>query len=135
MAAPGSEEAAKEQMLARQRAEIARRQRILAQIKDLETEISECEGLIASFDGLKGEVQSAAAGLKIAPAASYIDCDFFAGGTASATEQGLSGAQASMALKAVDLDSVEAAIGTQIGRLNTYIIELQERISSLRGSL
>lgn len=116
--------------------EEARKREILAKIQLLENEISECQSLITSFGGLKGQV-----GMLISQVNGYkstqpeADSNVFSGITADAVNEGIEDARSDMGERVNDFSNVETAIGTQIGLLESYIMELRSRVSSLRASL
>lgn len=116
--------------------EEARKREILAKIQLLENEISECQSLITSFGGLKGQV-----GMLISQVIGYkstqpeADSNVFSGITADAVNEGIEDARSDMGERVNDFSNVETAIGTQIGLLEPYIMELRSRVSSLRASL
>lgn len=128
------EEQARAEALRRQQ-EYIRRQRILEEIEELEEKISECEKLKVSFNVNKTGVTTAAMKLENCTAVTFFNAREFAGITATAAEQGVANAQASIKLKAVNLNSVASAIDAQIGKLDTYILELKGRVNRLRGCL
>lgn len=135
-----SEQEATEARLAAERAareaEEARKREIMEKIQLLEDEISKCQGLIASFGGLKGQVGmliSQVNGCKTMNLEA--DMNAFSGITASAVNAGIAGAQSAMGERTNDFSNVEATIGTQVGLLESYIMELRSRIVSLRASL
>lgn len=122
-------------MVAKQEAERVARE-VMAKIQLLEGEISECQRLIATFNELKGQVGmllSQVNGCKTMNLEA--DMNAFSGIMASAVNEGLEGAQASMEERTRDFSIVEAAIGTQVGLLEAYIIDQRDQIVSLRASL
>lgn len=128
-AKPATEQAAKA-------AEEARKREVMAKIQLFESEIRECQDLIASFGGLKGQV-----GMLISQVNGYktmnleTNMNAFSGITASAVNEGIENAQSDMGERTSDFSNVEAAIGTQVGLLESYIMELRSRIGSLQASL
>ncbi len=140
MAVVRSEQDAMAAKLAAERAareaEEARRRDIMEKIQLLEDEINECQGLISSFSGLKGQV-----GMLISRMNEYkamnleADRNSFFGMTASAVYEGMTSARSAMGESAGSFSEVESAIGSQIGMLSSYVMELRSRISSLQAGL
>lgn len=140
MAGAGSEQDAMAVKLAAEQAareaEEARKREIMAKIQLFEDEISECQGLITTFNGLKGQVRMLISQVNRCKTMDLeADMNAFSGITASAVNEGLEGAQAGMGERTSDFSNVEAAIGTQVGLLESYIMELRSQIVSLRASL
>lgn len=140
MAEAGSERdamaAKQEAERAAREAEEARKREVMAKIQLLEDEISECQGLITSFNGLKGQVGmliSQVNGCKTMNLEA--DMNVFSGIMASAVNEGIEGARSDMGERTSDFSNVEAAIGTQVGLLESYIVELSSQIRSLQASL
>lgn len=140
MAGAGSERDAMAAKLEAERAareaEEARKREVMAKIQLLEDEISKCQGLITSFNGLKGQVEmiiSQVNGCKTMNLEA--DMNVFSGITASAVNEGIEDARSDMGERTSDFSNVEAAIGTQVGLLESYIVELRSQIRSLRASL
>lgn len=136
MAGAGSgQESTESERAAREAAE-ARRREILAKIQQIESEISRCQGLTASFRSLKEQV-----GMLISQIDEYkamnpeADMNTFSGITASAVNEGLSDARYGMEERSGDFSNAEAAIETQIGFLESYITGLRSQIASLRAEL
>lgn len=132
----GSEQEAVESERAAREAEEARRREIMAKIQQLEDEISKCQGLTASFSDLKEQV-----GMLISQVNGYktmnleADRNAFSGITADAANEGIEDAQAGMGERSSDFSNAEAAVGTQIGFLESYNMELRSRVDSLRAEL
>lgn len=131
----GGQGAAELERVARE-AEEARRREIMAKIQQLEGEISGCQVLIASFRDLEEQV-----GRLISLVNEYkimnleADMNAFSGITASAVNEGLADVRYGMEERSGDFSNAEAAVGTQIGLLESYKIGLESRINSLRAEL
>lgn len=123
-------------MAAEQAAREARRQEIMGKIRILEQEIMECEELTQAFESLRGQVNTELSGLRefqnmeLQP-----DRSLFSGITAEAAEQGITGVKSSIGKIVGKADEVESEIGTQIGMLHSYIMELKSRMGTLRASI
>lgn len=140
MAGAGSERDAMAAKLEAERAareaEEARKREVMAKIQLLEDEICKCQGVIISFNGLKGQVGmliSQVNGCKTMNLEA--DMNAFSGIMASAVNEGIEGARSDMGERTSDFSNVEAAIGTQVGLLESYIVELRSQIRSLQASL
>ncbi len=125
----GAEQAARE-------AEEVRKREIRAKIRQLEDEISKCQGLASSFSGLKEQLKmfiSQVNGYKTMNLEA--DGNVFFGITADAVSKGLEEAQSVMGERSGDFSDAETAVGTQIGLLESYIMGLRSRIDGLRAEL
>lgn len=131
MAGQGSAEEA-----ARRAAEEARRREIMEKIRQLEQEQAGCRGLKEDLQGLNGSLEgiiSQVNGLK----AEKIEADIqrFSGVSAETADTGIYNAQGIMGKRSGRFSGVEAAAGTQMASLDSYIAELGGRIDALRASL
>lgn len=123
-------------MAAEQAAREARRQEIMGKIRILEQEITECEDLAQEFESLRGQVSAELSGLsafqnmELEPNRSI-----FSGITAGAAVQGITGVKSSVGGIVGKVCEAESEIGTQIGMLRSYIMELKSRISTLKASI
>lgn len=140
MAEVGSEQETKVAKLAAERAareaEEVRKREIMAKIQLLENEIRECQNLIASFGGLRGQAGMLISQVNRCKTMNLeADINAFSGITASAVHEGIEDARSDIGERANDFSSVETAIGTQIGLLESYIMELRSRINSLQAGL
>lgn len=121
---------------AEREAKEARRRAIMEKICQLKGEISRCQGLIDSFRELEGQ-----AGMIISKVNEYknrnleADMNAFLGITAGAVNEGIENARFVMGERSGDFSNTEAAIGTQIGLLESYNRELGGRIHRLRAEL
>lgn len=117
-------------------AEEARRREIMEKIRQLEQEQAGCQGLKADIHGLNGRLEgiiSQVNGLK----ARKIEADIqrFSGVTAETADTGIFNVQGIMGNRNGRFSDVEAAAGTQMASLDSYISELGGRIDALRASL
>ena len=140
MAGTRSEQEAMAMKLAAERvareAEEAHRRDIMEKILILENEITECRELISSFSSLRGQVEGSASRMSSMNIQElYPAVTSFFGVTASATEDGILGAMNSIISKAEVIYNVDSAIGTQIGRLEWHIKDLNSRINALKEGL
>lgn len=131
----GGQEAAEVERAARE-AEEARRREIMAKIRQLEGEISRCQGLIDSFRDFEeqvGRLTSLVNEYKIMNLEA--DGNAFAGITANAVNEGLEDAQFCMGDRSSEFSNAGAAVGIQIRLLESYKMGLGSRIDSLRAEL
>lgn len=117
-------------------AERERRRRIQAVIDYKQVNVDKCRDLINSFQGLKGETDSLSKEMIAKSSQCYAPIpEDFGGVSAISVDKGIRTAQNAIALQATDLSDVCAAIGEQIGLLDSYIEELETEIEELRSSL
>lgn len=110
------------------------RREIMEKINALKDEKAECKELIDSFSSLQGQVSAIQLG-RLNMLITHPETELFMGVTAAATEEGISGMEESLAKKANVIAEVDAAIDSQIGQLNSYITELNNRIKGLEAGL
>ncbi len=122
--------------MVREAAERARRAEIMSKINELEKEKAECVSLKAGFLGEKGKVGEMIAQMNSLKSMHLQpDGNCFSGITANALGLGILAAQTSMGKSCNYFSNIESAIGSQIEKLNAYIMELENKISSLKASI
>lgn len=131
----GSDKAVAARM-AREAAERARRVEIMNKIHELEKEKEKCESLRAGFEGKRGKVGALVAQMSgIKSMNLQPDKSVFSGNTAGAVGFGVLNAQMCMGKSCNQFSDLEAAVGTQVEKLNAYIKELEDKIDNLRAGL
>lgn len=122
--------------MAREAAEQARRAEIMNKIRELEREKEECVSLRTGFEGKKGKVCNLVAQMSgIKSMNLQPDKSVFSGNTAGAVGFGVLNAQMCMGKSCNQFSDLEAAVGTQVEKLNAYIKELEGKIDNLRAGL
>lgn len=122
--------------MAREAAEQARRAEIMNKIRELEREKEECVSLRTGFEGKKGKVCNLVAQMnRLKSMNLQPDKSVFSGNTAGAVGFGVLNAQMCMGKSCNQFSDLEAAVGTQVEKLNAYIKELEGKIDNLRAGL
>lgn len=113
-----------------------RRAEIRKKIEELKEEKEKCENLKSSFTSQKSSLEDIAF--------QFLQCqklvvmppmDSFCGITATSAGQGAVEAQEVMGAKASQIFDVGVAIEAQIGKLSSYVTELDRQINELQYSL
>lgn len=122
--------------MAREAAEQARRAEIMNKIRELEREKEECVSLRTGFEEKKGKVCNLVAQMnRLKSMNLQPDKSVFSGNTAGAVGFGVLNAQMCMGKSCNQFSDLEAAVGTQVEKLNAYIKELEGKIDNLRAGL
>lgn len=122
--------------MAREAAEQARRAEIMNKIRELEREKEECVLLRTGFEEKKGKVCNLVAQMnRLKSMNLQPDKSVFSGNTAGAVGFGVLNAQMCMGKSCNQFSDLEAAVGTQVEKLNAYIKELEGKIDNLRAGL
>lgn len=136
MAGPRSEQEAIAEKRAREEAERARKAEIQEMIDQWNTELKKCESLKTSFESEKSLMSNLQAQImEIHIKDSLPSIGAFHGVTAGAVNEGAENAEHSLMESILVIADVVRTLGSQIGMLDSYIIELNSRIETLQGKL
>lgn len=136
MAGPRSEQEAIAVKRAAEEAERARRAAIQEKIDLLNAELKKCESLKINFESeksLMGNLLGQIMEIHITDSLPSVGA--FHGVTAGAVNEGAENAEHSLMESILVITDVVSSLGAQIGMLASYIVELNSKIETLRGSL